>query len=231
MGDITIPAAFIEIVDKQGLMTLEMVNFINLVGDLAISEGSGSPEGVLEAKVSKLYLDTSGAAGTVQYIKRDSDIGGDASLGWVQTGDVGATTVELFQARKTTTQALTGSMADITGWAAADKSDSSFSFNTIAGVLTLGTNGWYDIALHTNYSGTGTRHGIAIQAIDSVLIPGTLAQGYFRLGAAETPSVSVPSCLYEVTAAPVDINIQASFNDTGSITLTDARLTVKKVGT
>lgn len=231
MGDITIPVEFLAIVDKQGLMTVEMSNFINLVGDLAISEGSGSPEGVLEAKVSKLYLDTAGAAGTVQYIKRDSDIGGDASLGWVDVSSIGGTVVELFQARKTTTQALTGSMADITGWLTADKSDSPFSFNTTTGVLTISANGWYDIALHTNHSGTGTRGGVTIQAIDSALIPGTLAESYYRLNGSDEPSVSVPSCLYEVTAQPVDINIQAKFNDATTTTLTDARLTVKKVGT
>lgn len=231
MGDITIPAAFIEIVDKQGLMTLEMVNFINLVGDLSVSEGSGSPEGVLEAKVSKLYMDTAGAAGNVLYVKRDSDIGGDASLGWVETGPAAGTTVELFQARKTSSQALTiGSMTNVTSWATVDKSDSPFSFNLTTGVLTIDTNGWYDIALHTNYSGSGTRGGVTIQAIDTVLIPGTLAEGYYRSLGSEQPSVSVPSCLYEVTAAPVDINIQATFNAAITVTLTDARLTVKKVG-
>ncbi len=83
MANITFPAPFIPIVDDKGIMSIEMVNFFNLVADLAVAEGSGSPEGVLEAKVTKLYMDTAGTAGNILYVKRDSDIGGDASQGWI----------------------------------------------------------------------------------------------------------------------------------------------------
>lgn len=83
MANITVPAEFIAMVDEKGLMSIEVSNFFNLVGDLAIAEGSGSPEGVLEARVTKLYMDTAGTAGNILYVKRDSDIGGDATQGWI----------------------------------------------------------------------------------------------------------------------------------------------------
>ena len=47
---------------------------------LEILSGVGSPDGVVEAKMKRLYMDeTTGQL----YIKRINDIGGDTSLGWV----------------------------------------------------------------------------------------------------------------------------------------------------
>ncbi len=45
--------------------------------------GSGSPEGVLEALSTKEYMDTAGTAGNIKYIKRDDDIAGDKTMGWI----------------------------------------------------------------------------------------------------------------------------------------------------
>jgi hypothetical protein len=45
--------------------------------------GTGSPEGVLEATLFREYVDLTGAAGAVKYIKRLADIGGDRKMGWV----------------------------------------------------------------------------------------------------------------------------------------------------
>lgn len=83
MANITVPAAFLPIVANSGEMTQEMANFVNLQADLAIAEGSGSPEGVVDAKVTKLYMDTAGTAGSILYIKRDTDIAGDTTKGWI----------------------------------------------------------------------------------------------------------------------------------------------------
>lgn len=47
------------------------------------ASGSGSPEGVVEAAPGKLYYDTAGTAGNILYIKRDADIAGDKSQGWI----------------------------------------------------------------------------------------------------------------------------------------------------
>jgi len=41
--------------------------------------GSGSPEGVVTAPVTKLYMDTGGAPGTVLYVKQT----GNGNVGWV----------------------------------------------------------------------------------------------------------------------------------------------------
>lgn len=45
--------------------------------------GSGSPEGVVEARQYSIYLDTAGSAGSIQYRKMLPEIGGDRTQGWV----------------------------------------------------------------------------------------------------------------------------------------------------
>ena len=82
MADTTIPLELQPIVDENGIMSLDMSNFINIIGRLTIAEGTGSPESVLSANVSKLYMDTAGTAGSILYVKRDAAIGGDTTQGW-----------------------------------------------------------------------------------------------------------------------------------------------------
>lgn len=45
--------------------------------------GTGNPEGVVEAEQFALYMDLSGTSGNILYIKRDSDIAGDKTQGWI----------------------------------------------------------------------------------------------------------------------------------------------------
>ena len=45
--------------------------------------GTGSPEGVVEARQYSLYIDSAGTTGSLQYRKMQPDIGGDKSQGWV----------------------------------------------------------------------------------------------------------------------------------------------------
>ena len=68
---------------KDGFLTNR--NFLWAVGitNLQILTGSGSPEGVVEAQPTRLYMNTAGTAGSILYIKRDSDVGGDRSQGWI----------------------------------------------------------------------------------------------------------------------------------------------------
>ncbi len=73
------------IIGENGQPTLEFKIWIEDVTDLQIIEDSGSPEGVIKARINRLYRDTSGAASNVLYIKKLSDIGGDTSLGWILT--------------------------------------------------------------------------------------------------------------------------------------------------
>lgn len=53
------------------------------VTNLQLLDGVGSPEGVVEAKAKRFYMDTAGVAGAIIYVKRDDDIAGDKSQGWV----------------------------------------------------------------------------------------------------------------------------------------------------
>jgi hypothetical protein len=45
--------------------------------------GVGSPEGVVEARQYQLYIDSTGAAGFIEYRKMLSEIGGDRAQGWL----------------------------------------------------------------------------------------------------------------------------------------------------
>ena len=45
--------------------------------------GAGSPEGALEARQYQLYIDSTGAAGAIEYRKMLPDIGGDRTQGWI----------------------------------------------------------------------------------------------------------------------------------------------------
>lgn len=48
--------------------------------------GTGSPEGVVEAQQGREYMDETGVAGSVKYIKQLADISGDRTMGWVAIG-------------------------------------------------------------------------------------------------------------------------------------------------
>lgn len=73
----------IKIVDENGEMEDRFQAWQEGVSKLDILEGTGSPEGVVEAIQKREYMDLSGTAGSILYIKRDSDIGGDTKLGWI----------------------------------------------------------------------------------------------------------------------------------------------------
>lgn len=45
--------------------------------------GTGSPEAVVVALENQFYVDTAGGTGAVLYVKRDADIAGDRSKGWI----------------------------------------------------------------------------------------------------------------------------------------------------
>ena len=70
-------------VDPDGTLTQRNLELLQLLVQLQILEGSGSPEGVTEAKRRTLYMNTAGTSGNILYIKRDADVGGDRRLGWI----------------------------------------------------------------------------------------------------------------------------------------------------
>lgn len=71
------------IVDADGMMSQPFRAWTQGVSRLEILSGIGSPEGVVNAPQKTLYMNTTGAAGAVLYIKRDTNVGGDPKQGWI----------------------------------------------------------------------------------------------------------------------------------------------------
>ena len=81
--NIPTPLAATPIIEDNGTMAEPFRIWTQQVTSLQILRGSGSPEGVIEAPKSVLYMDTAGTAGAILYIKRDSDIALDPTQGWI----------------------------------------------------------------------------------------------------------------------------------------------------
>lgn len=83
MPEIPVPDANTPVVDSNGLMNDAFQIWVSRMTSLDLLVGTGSPEGAIEAIVGREYLDQTGAAGAVKFIKQLADIGGDKSQGWV----------------------------------------------------------------------------------------------------------------------------------------------------
>lgn len=71
------------IVEQDGTMAQPFRQFTQ---DASLSipiVGSGSPEGVIEARQYSLYIDSAGTTGSIEYRKMLPDVGGDVTQGWV----------------------------------------------------------------------------------------------------------------------------------------------------
>lgn len=77
------PSPLLPIVSDKGIMSQIFQSWTQLVSRLFILTGSGSPEGVVSANVTRLYMDTAGTAGSILYIKRDAAISNDPKQGWI----------------------------------------------------------------------------------------------------------------------------------------------------
>lgn len=75
------------IVEGDGSQTAQTRLFfktlLEAIDEFRVLDGVGSPEGVVEALQKKRYMDTSGTAGNIYYIKRDGDVLGDKTKGWI----------------------------------------------------------------------------------------------------------------------------------------------------
>jgi hypothetical protein len=71
------------IVDANGTMEQPFRQFTQEASLSIPIVGSGSPEGVVEARQYSLYLDDTGSAGSIQYRKMQPEIGGDRTRGWI----------------------------------------------------------------------------------------------------------------------------------------------------
>jgi len=72
-----------EIVDPDLTMTDQFRGVLNRLTNNLPLTGTGSPEGVVEAVQFSWYIDDAGATANILYIKRDTDIGGDKTKGWI----------------------------------------------------------------------------------------------------------------------------------------------------
>lgn len=70
-------------VTKDGFSTEVFFNWMLNVTNMSVLKGIGSPEGVVQARSTRFYMDSTGVSGSILYIKRDDDIAGDRSQGWV----------------------------------------------------------------------------------------------------------------------------------------------------
>jgi hypothetical protein len=72
-----------EKLDRDGLPSDRLAEFLEAitrqVNANTVLTGSGSPEGVREADPTTLYMDTSGSAGSILYVKKT----GTGDTGWV----------------------------------------------------------------------------------------------------------------------------------------------------
>lgn len=76
----------VPIISSSGALSEQFRIFLLQVYQRGLIIGTGSPEGVVEAEQGEEYMDESGAAGAVKYIKQLPDIGGDRKQGWVAIG-------------------------------------------------------------------------------------------------------------------------------------------------
>lgn len=71
------------IVDANGRPTQAFRAFLLELASSSLIEGTGSPEGIVEAKRGREYMDIAGVTSSIKYIKKYADIGGDRRLGWI----------------------------------------------------------------------------------------------------------------------------------------------------
>jgi hypothetical protein len=57
-------------------------NWMLNVTNLSTIVGTGSPEGVIEARQTRFYLQTDGAARSILWVKKLNDISGNRTMGW-----------------------------------------------------------------------------------------------------------------------------------------------------
>lgn len=70
-------------ITRDGIPNEVFFNWMLNVTNMAVLSGIGSPEGVVQARSTRFYMDTTGVSGAILYIKRDDDVAGDRSQGWV----------------------------------------------------------------------------------------------------------------------------------------------------
>ena len=57
--------------------------FSQSLANRALIISSGSPDGVIEANKGALYMDDTGVTGAILYVKKNTDVAGNKTQGWV----------------------------------------------------------------------------------------------------------------------------------------------------
>ena len=57
--------------------------FAQSLANRALIISSGSPESVIEANQGALYMDDTGTAGAILYVKKSADVAGNKTQGWI----------------------------------------------------------------------------------------------------------------------------------------------------
>ena len=83
VNKVTPPTSTRAIIDDFGSMVQEFRTWVQTMTDRSLIIGTGSPETVVEASQGAQYMDDAGTAGSILYIKRDADISGDKTQGWI----------------------------------------------------------------------------------------------------------------------------------------------------
>jgi len=71
------------IIEDDGSQSAQMRQWTLAITNQSLIIGTGSPESVVEAPQGASYMNDAGISGTMLYIKKSNDIGGDKSQGWI----------------------------------------------------------------------------------------------------------------------------------------------------
>lgn len=140
---------------------------------------------------------------------------------------------QIFFGAKSTNQALSTSLADLTTWLPPDREDSIYSLNTTTGVLTINKDGWFSFNFWGRCSNTGNgRSSVQVQLTNgSGTIIDTTAQDEqynTRLSSVhEVGSVQFNNKIYEVSDGDT-FKVQARYEGS-ACTMIYANLAVMEV--
>ena len=77
------PSSDRPILKDDGSPVSQLNTWFKSITDKALIISTGSPEAIIEANQGAIYMDETGTAGAILYIKRDADIAGDKTKGWI----------------------------------------------------------------------------------------------------------------------------------------------------
>ena len=77
------PSSDRPLLKEDGSPAVQFNSWLKILTDRDLIIGTGSPETVVEANQGTTYMDDAGTAGAILYIKRDADISGDKTQGWI----------------------------------------------------------------------------------------------------------------------------------------------------